>query len=119
MSRPINQRRLLVVVSILLAFVTGYNLGFRWTVAWTARSALKRLADSDFYAASLSVAGLDRLESGDIDGAKRLLARDLSGYFRSKAKEVPSSHEAVLLQQMEKTSEHSTILKEMLAKPTQ
>jgi hypothetical protein len=113
-----NQRRFLVIVSILCAFAIGYNLGFRWTVAWTARSALKRLADSDFYAATLSVAGLEHLERGDIDGAKRLLAGNLSSYVRSKAKEVPSSHEAVLLQQIEKTSEHSTILKEMLTKPT-
>ena len=83
-----------------------------------ARSALKRLSDSDFYAATLSVAGLERLEKGDIDGAKHVLATDLSAYVRSKAKEVPSSHEAVLLQQIQKTSEHSTMLKQMLAKPS-
>ena len=114
-----NQRRLLVVLSILLAFAAGYSLGFRWTIALYARSALKRLADSEFYAATLSVAGLERLEKGDIDGAKRVLATDLSAYVRSKAKEVPSSHEAVLLQQIQKTSERSPMLKEMLAKPSQ
>jgi hypothetical protein len=86
-----NQRRLLVVLSILLAFAAGYLLGFRWTIALYARSALKRLADSEFYAATLSVVGLERLEKGDIDGAKRVLATDLSAYVRSKAKEVPSS----------------------------
>ena len=80
---------------------------------------MKRLADSDFYAATLSVAALHHLEKGDIDGAKRVLATDLSGYVRSKAKEVPSSHEAVLLQQIQKASEDSTILKQMLAQPKQ
>jgi hypothetical protein len=114
-----NQRRLLIILSILLAFATGYSVGFRWTVALTARSALKRLADSDFYAATLSVSGLEHLERGDIDGAKRLLGTDLAGYFRKKSKEVPSSHEAVLLQQIQTTSEHSTTLKDMLAQPTQ
>jgi hypothetical protein len=113
-----NQRRLLVVLSILLAFAAGYSLGFRWTVAVYARGALKRLADSEFYAATLSVAGLERLEKGDIDCAKRVLATDLSAYVRSKAKEVPSSHEALLLQQIQKTSEHSPVLKEMLSKPS-
>jgi hypothetical protein len=68
-----NQRRLLVVLSIVLAFATGYNLGFKWTAGWMAKSALKRLADSDFYAASLSVAGLERLEKGDVDGASLVL----------------------------------------------
>ncbi len=106
-----------MILSILLAFATGYSVGFRWTIALTARSALKRLADSDFYAATLSVSGLEHLERGDIDGAKRLLATDLAGYFRKKSKEVPSSHEAVLLHQIERTSEHSAILKQMLAKP--
>jgi len=110
---------LLVIVSILCAFAVGYDLGFRWTLAWTSRSGLKRLADSDFYAATLSVSGLEHLERGDIDGAKRLLATDLAGYFRKKSKEVPSSHEAVLLHQIERTSEHSAILKQMLAKPTE
>jgi hypothetical protein len=114
-----NQRRLLVVLSILLAFAAGYSLGFRWALALYARSGLKRLADSEFYAATLSLAGLERLEKGDVDGAKRVLATDLSAYVRSKAKEVPSSHEAVLLQQFKKTSEHSPMLKEMLAKPSQ
>jgi hypothetical protein len=116
-----NQRRLrvvLVALSILLAFTTGYSLGFRWTVAMYARSALKRLADSDFYAATLSVVGLERLEKGDIDGAKHVLATDLSAYVRSKAKETSTSHEAVLLQQIQKTSEHSPVLKEMLSKPS-
>jgi hypothetical protein len=63
-----NQRRLLVVLSILLAFTAGYSLGFRWTIALYARSSLKRLADSEFYAATLSLAGLERLEKGDVDG---------------------------------------------------
>jgi hypothetical protein len=114
-----NERRLIVVLSILLAFAAGVFLGLRGTLAWTSRVALKRLADSEFYAATLSVAGLERLEKGDIDGAKRVLATDLSAYVKSKAKEVPSSHEAVLLQQIQKTSEHSPMLKEMLAKPSQ
>lgn len=114
-----NERRLIIVLSILLAFAAGVFLGLRGTLAWTSRVALKRLADSDFYAATLSVSGLELLERGDIEGAKRLLASDLSGYRRSKAKQVPSAHEAALLQQIEKTSEHSAILKQMLTTPTQ
>jgi hypothetical protein len=117
-----NQRRLLVVLVvlvILLAFTTGYSLGFRLTMALYARSTLKRLADSDFYAATLSVSGLELLERGETDEAKRLLATDAASYVRSKTKEVPSSHEAVLLKQIEKTSEHSPILKEMLAKSSE
>ena len=85
----------------------------------TARSAVERLADSDFYAAALSVSDLELLERGDTDGAKRIFATNLAAYFRRKSKEVPSSHEAVLLQQIQRTSEHSAVLKQMLAKPTE
>ena len=60
---------------------------------------------------------LTALENGDIDGTKRLLATNVSGYYRSSIKDDPFAIEPKLRETIEKTSEHSPVLKQMLATP--
>jgi hypothetical protein len=50
----------------------------------------------------ISVTALDRLENGDIDGTKRLLATNVSGYYRSSIKDDPFAIEPKLRETIEK-----------------
>jgi hypothetical protein len=114
-----NTRRIAIALWLIVAFITGYYLGMRFELAGYARRAFVGIGDQQYFAAALSVAGLERLERGDIEGAKRLLATDLAGYYRSTVRDADPRRQAQLCEQIQKTSEHSAVLKEMLAKPPQ
>jgi hypothetical protein len=100
------------------AFVSGCYLGLRLTLLKEAKKAFRDIGNTQRFAAMISVTALDRLENGDIDGTKRLLATNVSGYYRSSIKDDPFAIEPKLRETIEKTSEHSPVLKQMLATPS-
>jgi hypothetical protein len=112
-----NIRRIAVGAWILFAFVGGYHLGLRLTLLEEAKKAFVGIQDTQHLAAVISAATLKRLESGDTEGAKRLLATNLSGYHRADRKVAPSPQQITLRQEIEKMSEQSPTLRQMLAIP--
>ncbi len=113
-----NTRRALIALWLFVAFIVGYFLGMRLDLAGYAHRAFVGITDQQYFASTLSIAGLERLERGDIDGAKRLLATNVSGYYRHPVRDADPRRQAQIREQIEKTSEHSPILKEMLMKPS-
>jgi hypothetical protein len=113
-----NTRRVAIVLWLFVAFVVGYVLGIRLELAGYMHRAFRGVSDQQYYATMLSIAGLERLERGDIDGAKRLLSTNVSSYYRYPVGDTDPRRQAQIREQIEKTSEHSPLLKEMLAKPT-
>ncbi len=113
-----NSRRIAIVLSILLAAFAGYYLGLRLTLL---REAFRDVGDAQRFAATaiVSVTALDRLENGDVNGAKRLLATNVASYYHANIKYDPFAVQLKLRETIEKTSERSPVLKEMLAKPSQ
>jgi hypothetical protein len=113
-----NSRRIAIVLSILFSAFVGYYLGLRLTLL---REALRGVGAEQRFAATAisSVTALDRLENGDVNEAKRLLATNVASYYHSNIKYDPFGVQPKLREKIEKTSEHSSVLKEMLAKPSQ
>jgi hypothetical protein len=113
-----NSRRIAIVLSILFSAFAGYYLGLRLTLL---REALRGVADEQRFATTAisSVIALDRLENGDVNEAKRLLAINVASYYHSNIKYDPIAVQPKLRETIEKTSERSPVLKEMLAKPSQ
>ncbi len=113
-----NSRRIAIVLSLLLAAFAGYYLGLRLTLI---REAFRDVGDAQRFAATaiVSVTALDRLESGDVNEAKRLLATNVASYYHANIKYDPFAVQLKLRETIEKTSERSPILKEMLATPSQ
>jgi hypothetical protein len=116
--RPMNSHRIAIVLWIVVSFVTGYYLGMRFELGGYAKRAFVGIGDQQYFAAALSVAGVELLERGDVDGAKRLLGTRLSGYYHSQIKDADPVRQAQLREQIKKTSDHSRTLKDMLTKPT-
>lgn len=63
--------------------------------------------------ASIGLAALKSLESGDVDAAKKLMARHVGGYYRLYRK---NGGDADLLVKIEKESKHSTAISEELSR---
>ena len=112
-----NKRSLTIGASILLALAVGYYFGLRLALQQGVRKALSGLEDKHYFAAVLSVATLEKLENGDVDGAKRLAATNLAGYYRSKVRDADAARSAEVRDRIEKLSGHSPILKEKLGTP--
>jgi len=116
-----NGRRIAIVLSLLLAAFAGYYLGLRLTLLREAAKAFREVGDAQRFTATaiVSVTALDRLENGDVNGAKRILATNVASYYHSNIKYDPFAVQLKLRETIEKTSERSPVLKEMLAKPSQ
>ena len=114
-----NFRRVAIGLWLFVAFTAGYVVDMRLELAGYLHRAFRGITDQQYFATTLSIAGLERLERGDIDGAKRLLATNISSYYRYPAPDVDPRRAAQLREQIQKTSEHSPMLKEMLAKPSE
>jgi hypothetical protein len=106
-------RYITVALLVVLAFVIGYNLGLRLTLVPGAKKAINGLRDTELLASSISIAALDRLERGDTEGAKRLLATQVSGYYRSDMIDA-SGKGAATRKHIEDLSMRSPLLKQML-----
>jgi hypothetical protein len=111
-----NTRRIAIAFWIIMAFTVGYALGTNLVVMRSAKKAFADVADSQYFASLVSVTTLDRLESGKVDDAKRLLAINISGYYTSRMPDVDQLRKAQLCEKARKLSERSPVLKEMLAK---
>jgi hypothetical protein len=109
-------RHFTVAVAVLLTLLVGYYLGLRLTLAEGAKKAFRGLRDTQLLASSVSVTTLDRLERGDVEGAKRLLATQISGYYRSDMIDA-SGNGAITRKYIEDLSSRSPVLKEMLSSP--
>ena len=106
----------MTVAVVVLAVLVGYNLGLRLTLAKEATKALRRLRDTQLLASTISITTLDRLERGDSDGAKRLLATQISAYYRSDMNDT-SVEGATVRQHIQDLSARSPVLKQMLDSP--
>ncbi len=101
------------MLSVILAFLVGSYLGMRLTLVPGAKRALDRIRDTQLLASSVSMATLDRLERGDVEGAKRLLATQVSGYYCSDMIDA-SGQGAATRKHIEALSSRSPVLKQML-----
>ncbi len=109
-------RRITVGLAVILAFVSGYYLGLKLVLPGTASKLFRDATDTGYFAAVISFATLDRLERGDAESAKRLLAQNISIYCRSNVPDADPSRRTKLREDAEKLSSRSPVLKEMLTK---
>jgi hypothetical protein len=105
-----NSRRIAIVLSLLLTAFAGYYLGLRVTLL---REAFRGVGDAQRFTATaiVSVTALNRLESGDINEAKRLLATNVASYYHANVKYDPFGIQPKLRETIEETSERSPVLK--------
>jgi len=108
--------RLAISLGIILAFVLGYYLGINLVLPGSANKLFRDASDTGYFAALISLASLDRLERGDADGAKRLLAQNVSSYCRSDMPDADPTRRAQFRHHAEELSARSAVLKELLAK---
>jgi hypothetical protein len=81
-------------------------------------TAVEALADKQEYTCVISLAALNRLEEGQADRAKLLLAREVASYYRHPLGQTQSQRQK-LLTLIDSTSAKSEILKEELSKKAQ
>jgi hypothetical protein len=112
----ITTRRFAIGLSVFLAFLAGCYLGVNLVLPGTMKKLLRDTSDSGYFAAVMSLGILEVLERGDAEGAKRLLAQNISIYCRSDMPDADPIRKAKLRQQAEKVSAHSPALREQLAK---
>ena len=114
----ITTRRILIGLSVFLAFLAGCYVGVSLVLPGSIKKLFRDTSDTGYFAAVLSLGTLDRLERGEVDGAKRLLAQNVSIYCRSDMADADPTRKAKLRRQAEEVSAHSPALKEQLAKPS-
>lgn len=107
------------IVAGLLGLLAGYELAARVffpKLAHDARLAAHSISSEQRYAAIVSVAALNKLESGDVEKAKSFLAHEVIGYSRASFDSSLPQREQIgpLIQA---AIEKSPALKEELAKP--
>src|SRR4051794_25575993 len=59
-------------------------------------SAVEALADKQEYSCTISLGALDRLEAGEMDRAKLLLAREVASYYRHPLGQAPAQRQKLL-----------------------
>jgi hypothetical protein len=111
-------RRIVIGLSVILAFLAGYFLGVNLVFPGSVKKLFRDAADTGYFAAVISLGTLDRLERGDVDGAKRLLAQNISIYCRSDLPDADPTRRIQLRRQVEELTAHSPALREQLAKPS-
>jgi hypothetical protein len=114
----ITTRRIVIGLSVFLAFLAGCYLGVNLVLPGSMKKLFRDASDTGYFAAVISLGTLDRLERGDVDGAKRLLAQNVSIYCRSDLPDADPTRRIQLRRQVEEVSTHSPALKEQLAKPS-
>ena len=112
----ITIRRFAISLSVILAFLAGYFLGVNLVFPGNVKKLFRDASDTGYFAAVISLATLDRLERGDAEGAKRLLAQNISIYCRSDLPDADPTRRTQLRRHAEEVSAHSPALKEQLAK---
>ena len=78
--------------------------------------ALRVASDTGYLAAVVSLTALDRLERGDVEEAKRLLADNIATYCKSDVPDAYPTRKAHFREHAEKLSARSLVLKERLSK---
>jgi len=109
-------RRLAIALSVFLAFLAGCYLGVNLVLPGTMKKFFRGTSDSGYFAAVMSLGTLEVLERGDAEGAKRLLAQNVSIYCRSDMPDADPTRKAKLRRQAEKVSANSPALRDQLAK---
>jgi hypothetical protein len=112
----IAARRVVIALCVIFAFLAGYCLGVNLVLPRSAKKLFHDASDTGYFAAVISLTTLERLERGDLEGAKRLLAQNISIYCRSDLPDADPSRRTRLRRQAEEISAHSPALKEQLAK---
>jgi len=78
-------------------------------------SHIRTLEERQEYTCMLSLGVLNRLETGDNDGAKSLLAREVANYYYHPW-QADAPQRAMVLQFIETTKPNSSVLREELSK---
>jgi hypothetical protein len=112
----IATRRVAIALCVIFAFLVGYFLGVNLVFPGDVKKLFRDASDTGYLAAVMSRSTIELLERGDLDGAKRLLAQNVSIYCRSDLPDADPSRRTRIRRQAEEISAHSPALKEQLAK---
>ena len=108
-------KRILLAVAVLAAFVAGYVLGFSRPRSRTAMDAFKDDVRQIQAAASLGSDVLEKLEAGDIDGAKHRVAPPIATYYEVHRHFAdPSPYQQQLVRHIESIIPKSAVLREAI-----
>ena len=111
---------LVALITAVLAFALGLHTSriyFAKQLRAQLGSQLRAIGDEQALVAAVSLGALDKLEAGQLDQAKSLLARQIAAYYQTFQKFQPASESRDhLMQGIEASSEKSAALKEALAK---
>src|SRR5262245_39932026 len=114
----IRTRRLLIGLFFVLAFIVIAYLELNLVVLCVGKKLFRDASDTGYSTAVYSLATLDVLERGDVDGAKRLLAENIAIYCKPDLPDADPTRKAHFREQAEKLSNRSAALKERLSKFT-
>jgi uncharacterized protein HemX len=108
---------------LFLAFAVGAGVsGFYFLAQLRSQMTrqLRTVGDEQALVAAVSLGALDKLEAGQSEQAKSLLARQVAQYYQTFQKLQPASESRLhLMQRIEISSAKSATLKEALAKNPQ
>ena len=126
MLRTSSNQTLQPRIAATVGFVIGAALGLSgahlfWMRTFRAAipSALQSLEDRQQYSCAISLAALDRLETGETERAKLLLAREVASYYQHPFGRADSPQRKKLLSYIETVRSKSTTLNEELSKKAQ
>ena len=113
-------------VTPLTGFIAGAALALLVAQIFWARtfraaipSALQSLEDKQRYSCMISLAALDKLEKGDQEYAKRILAREVAGYYQHPLGSADSPHRKEIFSYIEALRAKSSALDKELSKKPQ
>src|SRR5215469_203925 len=89
-------RRILIGLSVFLPFLAGCYVGVNLVLPGSVKKLFRDASDTGYSAAVISLSTLDLLERGKVDGAKRLLAQNVSIYCRSDMPDADPSRKGKL-----------------------
>jgi hypothetical protein len=96
--------------------LTAAQVFWTRTLRAAVPTALQSLEDRQQYSCVISLAALDKLETGNTDGAKLILARDVASYYRHPIGRADSPERRKLMPHIDAVRSKSSALNEELSK---
>ena len=112
----IRTRRLVIGLFVVLAFIAVAYLELNLVVLGVGKKLFRDASDTGYSTAVFSLATLDLLERGDVEGVKRLLADNIATYCKPDVPDADPARKAHFRELAEKVSARSPVLKERLFK---
>ena len=106
----------MIGLSVVLAFIAVSYLGLNLLVLGVGKKLFRDASNTGYFAALVSLTALDRLERGDVEDTKRLLADNIATYCKSDVPDADPTRKAHFREHAEKLSARSPVLKERLSK---